>query len=262
MQFIKLETIQVELKNGNTKEIDKLIISNLPVNALSNDVLTDLDKALDVLINKKSPLVIITGDGEKAFVAGANIAEMNDFNQKQAELLSTKGNTIFKKLESMDTISIACLNGFTLGGGLELALSTDIRIASEKAILGLPEVTLALVPGFGGTQRLSRLIGESRAKYYTLTGKTMNAQEAMLAGIVQTVCSADVLLNTCIDLAKTILSNGPTAVQIAKKLVHNSLDTSLDNGIQSEITNFSNLFNLAETKEGLTAFLEKRPAKF
>ena len=262
MQFINLETIKISVKNGSTKEIEKLTINNPPVNSLSIQVLKEINEAIDILTNKNCPLVIITGNGEKSFVAGANIAEMKNFNKDEAYSFSKIGNDLFQKLELSPIISIAALNGFTLGGGFELALATDIRLASEKAILGLPEVTLGLIPGFGGTQKLSRLIGEGRAKYYTLSGKTITAKEAESMGIVQKVCTPESLLNECIDLAKVILSNGPIAIQTAKNLVHNSLSSSLAKGIDNEINQFANLFTLEQTQEGLSAFLEKRSANF
>lgn len=235
------------------------------LNALNSQVLSELSEALDQIDQKnfqEAKVLILTGHGEKAFVAGADIKEINQLGLDAAQKFAEKGQSIFRKLEKLQIPVIAAVNGFALGGGLELALACDFIYASESAKFGLPEVTLGLIPGFGGTVRLSRVLGLPKAKEWIFTGQMINAPEALQMGLVNKVVPQAELLSTVQKVAQTIASRGPVAVGAAKKSVMESFDHDIDSAMAVEAAEFSNLFATKDVKEGTSAFIEKRKAQF
>jgi enoyl-CoA hydratase len=233
------------------------------LNALSKDVIEKLDHILDELKTKSDArALIVTGEGPKAFVAGADIAAMSSMSSEEASQFCRYGQSVFTKLENMTFPVIAAVNGFCLGGGFELALACDFIFASENAKFGLPEVSLGLIPGFGGTQRLSRNLGLSYAKYLITTGHMVPADELLARGLVIQVVPQDRLMAQCLEVAKTITKKGPQAIRAAKLAIHEGFNKSLDKALKLEEDYFAYLFSNQESKEGMSAFLEKRPAKF
>jgi enoyl-CoA hydratase len=228
------------------------------MNALNSETLGELRAAFGKLEEDDGVKVaIITGEG-KAFVAGADIAEMKDMTGEQAGEFSKMGQTVFKLIAEMEKPVIAAVNGFALGGGCELAMACDIRIASEKAKLGQPEVNLGVIPGFAGTQRLSRLVGTAKAKELILTGDMVDAQTALSIGLVNQVVPPERLMDACLEMANKIASKGPTAVKLAKKVIDDGIEAELDQGSNLEKGRFAECFESGEAKEGMSAFLEKR----
>ena len=221
------------------------------LNALSTQVLTELNQALDeVAANKDVYALVITGAGEKSFVAGADIAEMKDKSVEEAATYGKFGNEVFRKIETFRCPVIAAVNGFALGGGCELAMSCDIRVASENAVFGQPEVGLGITPGFGGTQRLARLVGTGIAKEMIYT-----------VGLVNSVVPADELMAAVMKMANGIAKNAPLAVAYSKKAINNGLQTDIDGGIAIEVEEFSNCFATEDQTYGMTCFLEKTKDK-
>lgn len=240
-----------------------IITINWPeaLNALNREVLTELDHALeDTKDDPEVGVVIITGAG-KAFVAGADIALMKSFSTDEAYSFAQYGQKIFAKIEKFPKIVIAAINGFALGGGCELAMACDIRLASVKAKLGQPEVNLGVIPGFGGTQRLPRLIGKGKALELLVTADTISAEEAERFGLVNAVTDGDVV-QAAKEMAKKILSKGPFAVRYAKAAVCHGLQADIETGNAYEASVFGLCFGNPEQKEGMTAFLEKRQPNF
>jgi len=240
-----------------------IITINRPesLNALNAKTIKELSSVLDELNSDTTcRVVIITGSGEKSFVAGADIKEFSDFGQDKAEELARTGhNTLFNKIENMSKPVIAAVNGFALGGGLELAMACHIRYASENAKLGLPEVTLGLIPGYGGTQRLPKLVGKGIANEMIFSAKMIPAQKAKEIGLVNEVYPITELLIKTKELANVIANNSPMAIFKAIKAVNLS-DT--DKGYDAEIQYFGELFELDDKKEGVSAFIEKRKPNF
>lgn len=233
------------------------------LNALNKQVLTELSQAIgQVAANKTTRAVILTGGGEKAFVAGADIAEMANMTTAEATAFGELGHGVLDSLEALPVPVIAAVNGFALGGGSELALACDFIYASEKAKFGLPEVTLAIIPGFGGTQRLTRLVGRARAKEMIFTGDMIDANKAKEIGLALEVLPAADLLTHCKKVANTIAKRGPLAVAQAKKVIDAGADLELAKGNAIERGAFVNLFGSADQKEGMNAFVAKRPAEF
>jgi enoyl-CoA hydratase len=233
------------------------------LNALNNATFDELDMALDQIRNNPEVRVLIlTGAGEKAFVAGADIAELVKMNPLEAKSFSRKGQKVFSKIEDIPIPAIAAVNGFALGGGSEAALACDFIYASEKAIFGLPEINLGLIPGFGGTQRLSRLVGINRAKELIFTGKNIKAREALEYGIVNKVCEPDKLMEEVMKTAELIVSKGRVALRSAKEVIQNGLQTDLETGNRIENDVFGLTMISEDAKEGTGAFLEKRKAVF
>ena len=220
------------------------------------DVLKDME------LDEKIRVVIITGNGEKAFVVGADIAEMRDKNSLEATEFSRLGSKIFRYIELLNKPVIAAVNGFALGGGCELAMSCDMRLAGQKAKFGQPEVTLGITPGFSGTQRLSRLIGPAKAKELIFTGGMIDAEEAKNLGLVNYVYPNDELMGKAVELANKIASNAQVAVSLAKSAINRGLDTDIETGIAYEVSVFGICFSTKDQKEGMTAFLEKRKPSF
>ncbi len=232
------------------------------LNAMDAGVLDELEAIVDQ-VNRDPDIVavILTGEG-KAFVAGADISELRELNGKTGYEKMRRGQRLFDKIEQSPKVWIAAINGFALGGGLELALSCDIRLASENAKLGQPEVNLGIIPGYGGTQRLVRNTGIGWAKYMILSGRILTAGEAMCTGLLQGVYSPDDLMAKAEELANEIASKGPLALAAAKRSICNAVNMPMDEGLEEEARLFGELCETADSKEGLTAFLEKRKAEF
>jgi enoyl-CoA hydratase len=228
------------------------------MNALNSRFFDEMDSMLGEMEKSKDiRVLIITGDG-KAFVAGADISEMSAMNSDQGKKFSLRGQSAFSRIENLPFPVIAAVNGFALGGGCELALSCDIRVASVLAKFGQPEVNLGLIPGYAGTQRLSRIAGISNALHLILTGDMITAEEAFRMGIVQKVADPEMLMEVAMELAKKIASKGEIAVKEAKRVVREGADTTFNNGCKIEADAFGNLFGNGESGEGMGAFLEKR----
>ena len=254
--------------NNLTYEIDdriNIISINRPknLNALNIETFSELDHAVKSSIaNPDVRLMIITGAGDKAFVAGADIKEFVNFSMEEAYELSESGHKILSEtIESCPKPIIAAINGYALGGGLEIALACHIRIASENAKMGLPEVSLGVIPGYGGTQRLPRLIGKGRALDMILTGKMINADDALAFGLINYKTTHDQLMIFAKDLAKKILSNSSNAIKNAIKSVNANFRQDV-NGFEFEINEFSKCFETKEFIEGTSAFLNKRKPDF
>ncbi len=233
------------------------------LNALSNEVLDELYAAFTAL--NKDPevqIAILTGAGEKAFVAGADISEMVGLTTLEGRAMMIKGQNVMNLIESIDKPVIGAINGFALGGGCELAMACDIRIASEKAKFGQPEVNLGIIPGFGGTQRLPRLVGKGMGKYLIMTAEMIDAQEAYRIGLVEKVVPAEELLGAAEKVAKTIMSKAPIAIKAAKLAVNKGISLDIETGVAFEGEALVAPFSSDDRKEGMSAFLEKRPAVF
>jgi len=231
------------------------------LNALNSKTLQEMEAALHTL-GTDVRVLIITGGGEKAFVAGADIAEMAALSESQAQEFGALGHRVFAMLEALPIPTIAAVNGFALGGGCELALACDFIYASEKAKLGLPEVGLGVIPGFGGTQRLTRAVGRARAKELIFTGERIDAAKAKELGLVLEVLPAEGLMPHCRDVAAKMLKNGPLAIAKAKRVIEAGADQDLRAANELERQAFGELFGSADQREGMKAFLEKRPAAF
>jgi enoyl-CoA hydratase len=233
------------------------------LNALNNEVLQELERIFaDLEQDPEVGVVILTGAGEKAFVAGADIAELKTLDTAGARVQALRGQAVFQRIESLPKPVIAAVNGFALGGGCELALACHIRIASETARFGLPEVSLGIIPGYGGTQRLARLVGKGVALDLILSGEMAPAADALRMGLVSRVVPAADLQATALKLAKTILSRGPLALRSALAAVHEGLEMPQEQGLQYEAALFGLLAATQDMQEGMGAFLEKRAAAF
>lgn len=232
------------------------------LNALNTETLEELDKALDLIDGDKNVhLLVITGEG-KAFVAGADILEMRDKSPAEAARFSKVGADVFRRIEKLEMPVIAAVNGFALGGGCELAMCCDIRIASEKAKLGQPETGLGITPGFSGTQRLARLVGPGKAKELLFSCRVIDGAEAERTGLVNQVVKHDELMAAVYGLAEEILSKGQVAVRYCKEAVNMGLETDMDTAIDIEKNLFALCFATEDQKEGMTAFTEKRKPEF
>ncbi len=233
------------------------------MNALNNEVLQALEGAFaDLEQDPEVGVVVVTGAGEKAFVAGADIAELKDLDSAGARVQALRGQAVFQRIEAMPKPVIAAVNGFALGGGCELALACHIRIASENARFGLPEVSLGIIPGYGGTQRLPRLVGKGVALDMILSGDMTPAAEALRMGLVSRVVPPAELHAAAEKLARTLLSRGPLALRSALAAVHEGLEMPQEQGLQFEAALFGLLAASQDMREGMGAFLEKRAAQF
>jgi len=233
------------------------------LNALNVDTLNEIIQGVKELeANNSVNVIIVTGSGDKAFIAGADIAAMKEMNKSDAERFAHIGHHAMKSLRDCEKPVIAMVNGFALGGGTETAIACDFIYASEKAKFGLPEVALGIFPGFGGTQRLPRHIGEQRAKELIFSGRMMSAQEAYDWGIVNKVCPPEKLLEETLAIAGEICKKGQVAVRMAKRAVNRGLCERLDQAMEIERDTFAECFNTEDRKEGMAAFLEKREARF
>lgn len=233
------------------------------LNALDAATLDEIAAATaQVAVAAAARVLLITGAGDKAFVAGADINAMQSMSTLEAHAFSEKGTRVMQGIEALPFPVIALVNGYALGGGCELALSCDWIIASERAVFGQPEVNLGLPPGFGGTQRLARLVGRARAIELVTTGRQVKADEALRIGLANYVVPGERLMEKGLEMARLIASKGPVAVRVAKQAVQRGLDLDLANGCVLETSLFAFAFGTADREEGMTAFLEKRTAKF
>lgn len=257
---MELEHVKMEVK-GNVGIITLDRAKSL--NALNSNLLKELAQVVQHLKeNHIINAVIITGAGEKAFVAGADIAEMKDLTIMEARGFSALGQQVFNEIENLPQPVIAAVNGFALGGGCELALACDIRLACPEAKFGQPEVGLGIIAGFGGTQRLSRLVGTSRAKELLFTGKIISAEEAAEYGLVNKIVAKEELLNEAEQLAQSILKNSSNAVWLTKEAINRGRELDQTSGIQLEADLFSLAFSHEDQREGMEAFLNKRKPAF
>jgi enoyl-CoA hydratase len=258
--MIKLQYIRVE----QDKNIATVIIERPDkLNALNSKVIQELEDVFcDLREDNNVQIVILTGSGDKAFVAGADIDELSGMTPISALKVSREGQRIFAEIERFPKPVIAAVGGYALGGGCELALACHMRVASENARFGLPEVSLGIIPGYGGTMRLARLIGLGRAVELTLTGEMINADQAERIGMVNAVYPQDELLDGAREFAEKIIKNGPIAVSMALESIYNALDLSSEDAQSFESTLFGLVASTEDMKEGLTAFLDKRKPSF
>lgn len=232
------------------------------LNVLNTTVLEELDRAFSAIGRDDSvDVVVLTGEG-RAFVAGADIAQMSTMNAAEGKAFGELGASVFRRIELLNKPVIAAVNGFALGGGCELAMACDIRIASAKAKFGQPEVGLGITPGFSGTQRLPRIVGLGKAKELIYTAEVIPAEEAARIGLVNKVVAPEELLPTCMELARKIASKAPLAVRYAKQAINRGVETDVETGISIEADLFGLCFSTEDQKEGMQAFLAKRPAEF
>ena len=232
------------------------------LNALNSIILGEIDEYLDEFENGGYRCLIITGDGEKSFVAGADISEMATLGQQQGETFGRKGANVFRRIETLPSPVIAAVNGFALGGGCELAMACDIRLCSDNAKFGQPEVGLGIIPGFSGTVRLARLVGMGMAKQLIYTGKALRASDALRIGLVNEVLPQADLMNRAIELAEQIAANAPLAVSAAKLCINTEYDQEAEDAIAFENRAFGLCFNTEDQKGGMKAFLEKGKYEF
>jgi enoyl-CoA hydratase len=257
----------MELKNIILEKEGHLAVVTInrpkALNALNSETLGDLNTVLEDL-EKDNDIyaVILTGSGEKAFVAGADISEMKDLSEEEGRNFGLLGNEVFRRLEKLDKPVIAAVSGFALGGGCELAMSCDIRIASEKAKFAQPEAGLGITPGFGGTQRLPRLVGEGKAKELIYTCAIIRADEALRIGLVNKVVPLESLMDEAKAMANAIIANAPIAVKLCKDAINRGMQVDIDNAIEIEAADFGKCFATEDQKEGMSAFVEKRNKNF
>lgn len=264
---IKNVILDEELKNVTLEKEGNLAIITISrpkaLNALNSETLKDLDLAITNVENDTNVYcVILTGAGEKAFVAGADIAEMKDLDSKAGEEFGLLGNRVFRRLENLDKPVIAAISGFALGGGCELAMACDIRIASEKARFAQPETGLGITPGFGGTQRLPRIVGLGKAKELIYTCAMVNAEEALRIGLVNKVVPIENLMEEAKKMATAICANAPIAVKLCKDAINRGMQVNIDEAIEIEAEDFGKCFDSEDQVEGMAAFLERRAKNF
>lgn len=254
-----MNNLKLEVEN----EIAVLTIDRpKALNALNTETLEELNEVLTEIEGRDDiKVVILTGAGEKSFVAGADISEMINFSAPEARAFGIKASVPFFKLQNMRQVTIAAVNGFALGGGCEISMACDIRIASDNATFGQPECGLGIIPGFGGTQRLARLVGMGRAKELIFTCQNIDAEEAYRIGLVNKVVPQAELLDTAKKMASKILRNGSYAVAVAKAAINNGYDMDIKNAVEMEANLFGVVNDTHDKKEGMTAFLEKRKEK-
>ena len=228
------------------------------LNALNAQVLDDLDAALDAVDLNTVRCLIFTGTGDKAFAAGADIAAMANMTPEEAAAFSRRGNEVFRRIETFPLPTVAAVNGYALGGGCELAMACDIRLCSENAIFGQPEVTLGITPGFGGTQRLMRLVGMGKAKELIFSARTVKAAEALSMGLVNAVYPLEELLPAARKLGERIARNAPIAVRACKAAMNEGIDLPMDQAIDAEVREFSACFETEDQKRGMAGFLNKQ----
>ncbi len=228
------------------------------LNALNSEVLDELNNVFDGVNQEEVRCLVLTGAGDKSFVAGADIGEMSTLSKAEGEAFGKKGNDLFRKIETFPLPVIAAINGFALGGGNELAMSCDFRICSENAVFGQPEVGLGITPGFGGTQRLARLVSPGYAKFLVYTARNIKADEALRIGLVNQVTTLEELLPTAEKLASIIASNAPIAVRNCKKAINDGLEVNMDEAIVVEEKLFGDCFESEDQREGMANFLRKK----
>jgi len=255
-----------EYKNLLVEQKDKVLVVTInrerALNALNRETVAELQQLFSFYWTDNSiAAVIVTGAG-KAFVAGADITELADLDVRSGTELSARGLYLMKTIQNFPRPVIAAINGFALGGGCELAMACDIRLASEKAKLGQPEVNLGIIPGYGGTQRLARLVGRGKAMQLIFTGDMVSAAEAYRIGLVDEVYPPEQLMDRALEMANLIASKGPIAVQLAKECINRGIDINLTGGCDLEKANFGSLCGTGDKNEGMEAFLEKRKPNF
>ncbi|MDW5298552.1 MAG: short-chain-enoyl-CoA hydratase [Sedimentibacter sp.] len=256
---MKLENLLVEKNDGICTVT---INSPQTLNALNAEILKELEFVFDQINDDNEvSIVVLTGEG-KAFVAGADISYMKDLDATQAKKFGEDGARLFRKIETLKKVVIAAVNGFALGGGCELSMACDMRIASTKAKFGQPEVGLGIIPGFSGTQRLPRLVGMGKAKELIFTGGHIDADEAYRIGLVNKVTEKENLMEETYKIADKIKSNSRIAVKYAKEVMNRGIETDIETGIAYESNIFGLCFASEDQKEGMTAFIEKRHPKF
>jgi len=256
-----------EYKNLAVEKKDKILVVRInrerALNALNLETVAELQQLFSYHWTDDSiGCVVITGAGDKAFVAGADITEIADMDVRSGTDMSAHGLYLMKTIQNFPKPVIAAINGFALGGGCELAMACDIRLASEKARLGQPEVNLGIIPGYGGTQRLARLVGRGKAMQLILTGDMVNAQEAHRIGLVDEVYPPEELMDKAMEMANLICSKGPLAIAMAKECINRGLDVNLSAGCDLEKANFGSICGTGDKNEGCEAFLEKRKPNF
>ena len=233
------------------------------LNALNLSLLDQIDKAIDQVESKPEyRVLLITGSGDKAFAAGADISELRDLSTEQGKRLSRRGQRLFERLEKSRLFVIAGINGFALGGGLELAMACDMRVMAHSAMVGLPEVSLGIIPGYGGTQRMTRLVGPSHALELIASGRKIDSHHAWRIGLVNHVVPAEKLLETCQGIALEILANAPLSISAAKRAVRAAIEGNASEGYRVEAREFATLCTTEDVEEGMKAFFEKRKAEF
>lgn len=231
------------------------------LNALNSTVLEEIDATLDAVDLAATRCLILTGAGQKSFVAGADIGEMSTLTKAEGEAFGKKGNDVFRKLETFPIPVIAAVNGFALGGGCEISMSCDIRICSDNAVFGQPEVGLGITPGFGGTQRLARIVGPGMAKQMIYSARNIKADEAFRIGLVNAVYPQEELMAAAEKLANTIAKNAPIAVRNCKKAINDGLEVDMDQAIVIEEKLFGDCFETEDQKYGMAFFLDKNKEK-
>ena len=247
------------------KEKVALLTINRPkvLNALNPETLSEIEDVIDRIYKENlARVLVITGAGDKAFVAGADISEFPKMNSLQARLFAKKGQDVFFKIENLPIPTIACVNGYALGGGCEMAMSCDFIYASEKARFGQPEINLGIIPGFGGTQRLARLIGKAKAKELCMTGEQISAHEAKELGLVAKVFKPEELLDKTMEVAKAMANKSAVALRAIKEVINRGSEVDIVTGCALEVEAFATSFASEDAKEGATAFLEKRKPNF
>ncbi|WP_032120638.1 short-chain-enoyl-CoA hydratase [Clostridium amazonitimonense] len=257
---MELKNVILE-KEGNIA----IVTINRPkaLNALNSETLKELDIIVDELENDESIYaVVLTGAGEKAFVAGADITEMKDLTTIEGRKFSVLGNKVFRRIENLEKPVIAAIHGFALGGGCELAMACDIRIATEKAKFAQPEVGLGITPGFGGTQRLARHVGLGIAKEMIFTGRMMKSDEALRIGLINKIVEVEKLMEEAKAMANLIASNAPIAVTLSKVAINRGMQCDIDTALMYEAEAFGQCFSTEDQKEGMSAFVEKRDKNF
>ncbi len=259
VRYVDAEFVRVSRDGG----IAVVTIDRPPVNALNFQAVKELlDVADDLARGPDVGVVILTGAGDRAFVAGADINELSGLSREAAFDMSKRGHALMERIATLPKPVIAAINGSCLGGGCELALACDLRIASEGARFGQPEVNLGLIPGYGATARLPRLVGPAAAKELLFTGRTMDANEAYRIGLVNRVVPHAELMDVCLELARTILSRAPIAVNLVKRLVNEGMQLGLGEALDLEARCFGDACATDDMREGVRAFLEKRKPRF
>ena len=253
MEFIKYET--------EGKIAVMTISREKALNALNSQVLEEIDQTLDAIDLNEIRCLILTGAGEKSFVAGADIGEMSTLTKAEGEAFGKKGNDLFRRIETFPIPVIAAVNGFALGGGCEISMSCDIRICSDNAVFGQPEVGLGITPGFGGTQRLARLVGPGMAKQMIYTARNIKAEEALRIGLVNAVYPKEELMAQAEKMAAGIAKNAPIAVRNCKKAINEGLDADMDKAVEIEEKLFGDCFETEDQRYGMEFFLDKNKEK-
>lgn len=248
------------------EKIERVVILSInkieTLNSLNKELLDEIYNILENIDNDNSTdVLIITGKG-KSFIAGADIKEMSVFTKQEALQFGKLGWKVFDKIENLSKVVIAAVNGYAIGGGCELTLACDIRIASEKAVFSQPELSLGIIPGFSGTQRLPKIVGMAKAKELIFTGDRINAEEALKIGLVNKVVPIDNLINECLDISNRIVLKSQFAIKNAKKSINQGYEESIEIGRDIETNLFSECFEHPDQKEGMGAFIEKRNPKF